>query len=415
MQKKHNAGVFYEFRKRNINKSDIVSTVMNKEIDNIDNTDESVKKALYIMEGTSEISDEQLQEMLSDEEALQASRDIMDSAIYLQQKDGSKLPDIEAELARFKKKKSSARMRMVIWRAGIGIAAMIAILFGAYYFFDALTTPPVQPITVFTADTTPQHIVLQKDNGEKIMLDEEQSVHQQNLPKAVSANSDRKELDYRQVISTTAQTHVLTVPRGESFKVVLCDGTEVWLNANTNFVYPTAFVGNERVVTLEGEAYFKVAKDASRPFIVKTPTVQTRVLGTEFNIRSYTPEDTHIVLINGKVEVSNAQGGSYTRLYPGEDAHLQSDGNFVLTEVDLDSYVYWKDGYFYFDDVTLKDIMQNLGRWYNVNIEFRNKEAMGYKMHFVSDRTQDLEHTISLLNRMKKVTVTLQGNTLTID
>ena len=112
---------------------------------------------------------------------------------------------------------------------------------------------------------------------------------------------------------------------------------------------------------------------------------------------------------------SNTKGGSYTRLYPGEDAHLQSDGNFILAEVDLDSYVYWKDGYFYFDNVTLKDIMQNLGRWYNVNIEFRNKEAMEYKMHFISDRTKDLEHTISLLNRMKKVTVTLQGNTLTVD
>ena len=175
------------------------------------------------------------------------------------------------------------------------------------------------------------------------------------------------------------------------------------------------FIGDERIVTLEGEAYFKVAKDPERPFIVKTKTVQTRVLGTEFNIRSYTPEDTHVVLINGKVEVSNTKGGSYTRLYPGEDAHLQSDGNFILAEVDLDSYVYWKDGYFYFDNVTLKDIMQNLGRWYNVNIEFRNKEAMEYKMHFISDRTKDLEHTISLLNRMKKVTVTLQGNTLTVD
>ena len=98
---------------------------------------------------------------------------------------------------------------------------------------------------------------------------------------------------------------------------MLCDGTEVWLNANSNFVYPTAFIGDERIVTLEGEAYFKVTKDPERPFIVKTKTVQTRVLGTEFNIRSYTPEDTHVVLINGKVEVSNTKGGSYTRLYPG--------------------------------------------------------------------------------------------------
>lgn len=387
---------------------------MNKDIDNINNADESVKKALDLMESGAELSDEQLREMLEDEECLQACRDIMDSSLFLQQKSGTKLPNVEAELERFKKKQHSLRMRSNLWKTGIGIAAMIAILFGAYYFINTLTTPSIEPITVFTADATPQHIVLQKDNGEKIVLDESKA-NNQTLPQTVISTSEKKELDYRQVISTTTQTHILTVPRGESFKVVLCDGTEVWLNANTNFVYPTVFVGNERVVTLEGEAYFKVTKDSKHPFIVKTPNVQTRVLGTEFNIRSYTPEDTHVVLINGKVEVSNAEGGSFTRLYPGEDAHLQSDGNFLLTEVDLDSYVYWKDGYFYFDDVTLKDIMQNLGRWYNVNIEFRNKEAMEYKMHFVSDRTKDLEHTISLLNRMKKVTVSLRGNTLTVD
>ena len=210
-------------------------------------------------------------------------------------------------------------------------------------------------------------------------------------------------------------THTLTVPRGETFKITLCDGTEVWLNANTHFVYPTTFVGKERTVTLNGEAYFKVAKDTERPFIVKTPHIQTRVLGTEFNIRSYSPEDTHVVLISGKVEVSNTKNNAYTRLIPGEDAHLQPDGNFIMTEVDLDSYIYWKDGFFYFDDVTLKDIMENIGRWYNVNIEFRNPDAMKYKMHFVSDRTKQLEHTLKLLNQMKKVTATIRNNTIVID
>lgn len=400
--------------KRNINKSDIGSIVMNKDIDNKKNAEDSVNKALDIMEGQTEISDEQLKEMLEDEECLQTCRDIMDSCLVLQKKDETGLPDIEAELKRFKEKQHSRHMRTILWKTSIGIAAMIVVAFGTYFLINSLITPAIEPITVFTADTTPQHIILQKDNGEKIVLDKTKNSNPAS-PKTTITQSSQKELDYRQVISKTTHTHVLTVPRGESFKVVLCDGTKVWLNANSNFVYPTAFVGNERVVTLEGEAYFKVTKDAKRPFIVKNQNIQTRVLGTEFNIRSYTPEDTHVVLINGKVEVSNAQGGAYTRLYPGEDAHLQSDGNFFLTEVDLDAYVYWKDGYFYFDDMTLKDIMQNLGRWYNVNIEFRNKEAMNYKMHFVSDRTKDLAYTVSLLNRMKKVTVTLQGNTVTID
>lgn len=400
--------------KRNISKNDVASIVMDKDIDNKNKTEESVNKALDIMESLAEISDEQLQAMLEDEECLQACQDILDSSLILRQEEAAGLPDVEAELQRFKEKQRSRRIRTVLWRTSVGIAAMIALVFGGYFLMNSVSTPAPEPVTVFTADATPQHIILQKDGGEQIVLDKVERVNP-SIPEVPTAPSPQKELDYRQVISKTTQTHVLTVPRGDSFKVVLCDGTEVWLNANTNFVYPTAFVGNERVVSLEGEAYFKVAKDSKRPFIVKTPNIQTRVLGTEFNIRSYTPEDTHVVLINGKVEVSNAQGGTYTCLYPGEDAHLQSDGNFVLTEVDLDAYVYWKDGYFYFDDMTLKDIMQNLGRWYNVNIEFRNPEAMNYKMHFVANRTKDLEHTIALLNRMKKVTVTLQGNTLTIN
>lgn len=145
---------------------------MNKDIDNINNTDESVEKALDIMESSSEINDEQLQEMLKDKEVLQACRDIMDSSLFLQQKGGIELPNVEMELERFKKKQHSTRMRSNLWKITIGIAAMITVLFGSYYLINSLTTPALEPITVFTADTTPQHIVLQKDDGEKVVLDD---------------------------------------------------------------------------------------------------------------------------------------------------------------------------------------------------------------------------------------------------
>ena len=180
---------------------------MNKDIDNIDNTDKSVEKALDIMESSSEINVEQLQEMLKDEETLQACRDIMDSSLFLQQKSGMELPNIEMELERFKKKQYTTRMRSNFWKVSMGIAAMIAVLFGTYYLINTLTTPTLEPITVFTADAAPQHITLQKDNGEKIILDEPQSSNQ-TLPQKVISKSEKKELDYRQVISTTTQTPV---------------------------------------------------------------------------------------------------------------------------------------------------------------------------------------------------------------
>ena len=221
-------------------------------------------------------------------------------------------------------------MRSNFWKVSMGIATMIAVLFWNLLSYQYPDDPTLEPIPI-TADAALKYITLQKitekDCPRRTTI-KQSNLTTENDPKV----PEKKELDYRQVISTTTQTHVLTVPRGESFEVVLCDGTEVWLSLASNFVYPTAFIGDERIVTLEGEAYFKVAKDPERPFIVKTKTVQTRVLGTEFNIRSYTPEDTHEKLINGKVEVSNTKGGSYTRLYPGEDAHLQSDGNFILVK-----------------------------------------------------------------------------------
>ena len=137
-------------------------------------------------------------------------------------------------------------------------------------------------------------------------------------------------------------------------------------------------------------------------------------MGTEFNVRNYSVTDSHVTLIEGSVEVCNNKGGDYIRITPGEDAHLQPDGAFALTEVDVDAYIYWKEGFFYFDNVSLLDIMQSLGRWYNVTILFENRAAMNYRMHFLTDRKAGLEHAVMLLNRMKKVKITLENGTLTV-
>ena len=165
---------------------------------------------------------------------------------------------------------------------------------------------------------------------------------------------------------------------------------------------------------IEGEAYFKVTKD-TKPFIVKTDYLQTKVLGTEFNVKSYTAEDSHVTLISGKVQVRSHENARFVDLEPGKDAILLSNGQFEVKEVNSEAYTYWKDGYFYFDELTLADIMKSIGRWYNVNVIFRNKEAMAYRIHFMSNRQGGIEETIRLMNRLKKVTLTLCENTVYVD
>lgn len=143
--------------------------------------------------------------------------------------------------------------------------------------------------------------------------------------------------------------------------------------------------------------------------------MQTKVLGTEFNVKSYTAEDSHVTLISGKVQVRSHENARFVDLEPGKDAMLLSDGLFEVKEVNSEAYTYWKDGYFYFDELPLADIMKSIGRWYNVNVTFRNKEAMAYRIHFMSNRQSGIEETIRLMNRLKKVTLTLCENTVYVD
>ena len=222
-----------------------------------------------------------------------------------------------------------------------------------------------------------------------------------------------KEIDYSRALLQTetkevgkqkVQIHRLSIPRGETFKVVLSEGTEVFLNSDSRLAYPTIFKGKERVVSLEGEAYFKVAKNAEHPFIVKSGNLQVRVLGTEFNVRSYSPTDVRVTLITGKVAVSDTCGIHSVEMMPGQSAQLSSNGTFAVKEVDIESFLLLEGKDFsILIDVALVDMMKEIGRWYNIDIEFRNSKIMDLRMHFFANRHQDIFHLIELLNRMERI------------
>ena len=370
-------------------------------------------KALDLMESSSDSSDKKWED-LKDAETLDACKDLMDVRYLLHKRQASGMVDVEAELVRWKGRQNKKKYLKMF---GIWSSSVAAILVGVFVSFNYLFNIPVAPsksVTVFAADPNEQRIVLELNDGKQFFLDDEPKKENKQVEK-------RRTLDYTNLAKTSVpvvkkmlQTHSIVIPRGETFKLILCDGTEVWLNANSKLVYPTAFIEKERTVFLEGEAYFKVTKD-TKPFIVKTDYLQTKVLGTEFNVKSYTAEDSHVTLISGKVQVRSHENARFVDLEPGKDAILLSNGQLEVKEVNSEAYTYWKDGYFYFDELTLADIMKSIGRWYNVNVIFRNKEAMTYRIHFMSNRQGGIEETIRLMNRLKKVTLTLCENTVYVD
>ncbi|WP_051293394.1 FecR family protein [Olivibacter sitiensis] len=174
----------------------------------------------------------------------------------------------------------------------------------------------------------------------------------------------------------------ITVPEGGQCQLTLPDGSKVWLNSSSSLKFPVAFTKESREVELEGEAYFEVVSLPTggkkgirkRSFIVKTPTQQIEVLGTQFNVNAYSNENlVKTTLIEGAVKISSVPSGAEEVLKPGQQAQLTNTGDIlVVSGVDTEEATAWKDGMFYFNNTELSAIMRHLSRWYNVEIDIKD-------------------------------------------
>jgi transmembrane sensor len=159
--------------------------------------------------------------------------------------------------------------------------------------------------------------------------------------------------------------NTLTTPRGGQYQLTLPDGTKVWLNAASSLTYPTVFTGGSRTVEMTGEAYFEVAHDKKRPFMVKAGGQTIEDIGTQFNVNAYTDEPAQVTtLLEGAVKVD----GHF--LQPGEKATVTGGGVVDVTKGDPEGAVAWKNGLFDFNDAGLQTVMRQLSRWYNVDVTY---------------------------------------------
>jgi ferric-dicitrate binding protein FerR (iron transport regulator) len=163
----------------------------------------------------------------------------------------------------------------------------------------------------------------------------------------------------------------LTTPRGGQFRIVLPDGTKVWLNSASMLRYPTAFTGTERLVELEGQGYFEVAANAQQPFKVKVHDMEVQVLGTDFDIMAYRDETTiNTTLLTGSIQVK--EGNSKQLLRPGQQAVMNNqDHQLTVRTANIREVTAWKNGLFVFNDMALPAILREVARWYDVEIVYK--------------------------------------------
>lgn len=190
-------------------------------------------------------------------------------------------------------------------------------------------------------------------------------------------------------------TLVLSTPRGGQYQITLSDGTKVWLNAESKLIYPHQFAEGTRSVELEGEAYFEVAYQANSPFVITTSREKIEVLGTHFNVNSYSADQSSTVaLLEGKVKVSLEDKVSEI-LRPGQQS-VVSNGSMEVQTVNVEEIVAWKNGEFMFNNETLDRIMLKLSRWYDLDISVA-PELRDVKIWGSISRYENFNQVLNLL------------------
>nr|WP_068889144.1 FecR family protein [Pedobacter panaciterrae] len=205
----------------------------------------------------------------------------------------------------------------------------------------------------------------------------------------------------------------ISTPRGGQYELVLPDGTKVWLNAASSLKYPTYFAGNERSVQLDGEAYFEVKKNLKMPFKVNSGNATVEVLGTHFNIKAYDDEDVmKTTLLEGAVRLHSKN--SIATLKPGQQAVLSNNGgNINVKEVKTSEAVAWKDGYFIFKDTNLRDIMNQISRWYDVDIEYQC-DTKDKSFGGIYSKNKDINELLKGLELTKLVHFKIEGRRIVV-
>jgi ferric-dicitrate binding protein FerR (iron transport regulator) len=227
-----------------------------------------------------------------------------------------------------------------------------------------------------TSPITPggNHAILTMADGSTIVLDSIQNGKIQQGGAKISKQNGL--LIFNGTSSNSVATvsfNTLRTPRGGQYKVVLADGSEVWLNASSSLRFPTAFTGNQREVELTGEAYFEVAKNKEKPFRVKVGDMQVNVLGTHFNINAYSDESAvRTSLLEGSVKI--IKGKTSGLLKPGEQGTLKwNDDKLEIKEANMNEVMAWKNGLFQFEGADITTIMKQISRWYDVEIVYSGK------------------------------------------
>lgn len=216
----------------------------------------------------------------------------------------------------------------------------------------------------------------------------------------------------------TEGMQAVLVPAGQRVQLVLEDGTKVWLNSNSSFTYPTSFGSRRREVVLDGEAFFEVARNEKRPFIVKTKRYDVKVLGTTFNVYAYAKEGNvfETSLLSGSVDVSSNLNDNEHVILKTQEKVTEVNGLLQKNSIDSPDRFRWKDGLICLDDVPFEVLMNKFATYYDIRIKIENPKVLDYRCTGKFRQSDGVEYALRVIQRDLKFTFAREDedNTITI-
>lgn len=306
--------------------------------------------------------------------------------------------------------------RILMNRLKWAAAAVVFIVFS----FTAYISLQKKKEHVFATDVAPgkNKAVLTLADGKKISLSDALTG---NVAKeagfSITKTADGQlvyNIDESENIDDT-RVNTIATPNGGQWQIRLPDGTKVWLNAASSMQYSLNIgKAKQRLVKLDGEAYFEVAKDSARPFVVETDKQLVEVLGTHFNINSYYDEIvTKTTLLEGSVRVLHKSTNETEILKPGDQSIVSASG-IDVKEADVDEAIAWKEGYFKFNNEKHASILRKLARWYNVEVEYADPQAKNVIYYGTVSRFEKISKVLTKLEQTGKVRFDIKGNKIIV-
>lgn len=389
------------------------------------NSDMKMEDVIDVMEQGAAIPEQRLEALKGDPELMKTCEDVHIAAHLLRQQREDF--DVEQQLELFnhrhsqlQRQKRRAMIRKLFIAVGLAAAAVIGVVFFVHHSSGSTSPEPADENILFAATEGESAALLTDSKGKQV---EAARYLQISEGEATAVSVTAKVIED---LSIPLDTMRFTIPYGKVYTVLLPDGSRVKLHPGSRISYPTRFVGNTRQVSLSGEAYFVVAKDATKPFIVKAGNLYTKVLGTEFNVKTSDEQgalSNEVTLVEGSVEVSSIgsdSSGSPVRssriLKPGQQAFCSSTGAAMLDVRSVDTYPYtmWRDNYFYFDNINMKEMLLEIGQRYNMSVVCLNKDIANLRVRFIAERDSSIHYIIEKINGLGTVSSAIEDGRIVV-